>query len=188
MKRKSVNQRNMHTISEVDAVRRASPGATPQRGKAALLYSIAMAGVVLCAPSGGAACIIIRDVIVNVDGVPTDIGDIDVCVPGTGYTMDATFTVDPNWKNLCNSTEFHWFQIIVHDDCPLEYPVAGTLTPIPIADWPSGGYVQSPPGEGDARPWYDGEGIVDCNTFTTQDTKTPCRTCVGGGPPRSSMQ
>ena len=82
----------------------------------------------------------IADVTVNLNGVPTDIGDIDVVAAPDAtnqYTiMDATFRLTR--PGLHNWLTFHWVQSITADACPVTY--MGRRLPFPQLDPPLNGW------------------------------------------------
>ncbi len=142
-----------------------------------------------CEQSNDAACpgqcrfdcqcpCIIMDAIVKIDGVPTDIGDIEACVETPSEipeidTMTVDFTLDSNFVDLCDDVEFHWFQVVINDDCPPLSAVTGVPAGTPYVDPPDGGYV----GEmWDPLPWYDQVGAdwCVCQDCDTIDTKSVC--------------
>lgn len=113
----------------------------------------------------------IADVIVNLNGVPTDIGDIEAThAPNASNTraiMLATFRLAPEHARLASWLQFHWVQAITYDDCPetyfarrlprphidppkdgWDYMYAGAGRTDPILDIPDFGHFI------DAEPWY----------------------------------
>jgi len=121
---------------------------------------------------------IYMDATVRIDGLPTDIGDIEACVEIPSEiprieTMTVEFEIDPSFGDLCEEVEFHWFQIISHDDCPNVSAASGEVTGTPYVDPPMGGYDGQ---EFDLLPWYDQVGIdwCMCQDCLTIDTKDVC--------------
>lgn len=145
----------------------------------------------------GLPAVTIADVVLNLNGVATDIGDIDVTAapdPTNAYTiMDATFRLDPAQSRLRNWITFHWVQAITADGCPAPY--AGRPLPFGQMDPPHNGWDYMYfdraartmpdlriPNYGwfvDDRPWYynaTGEGamFVPGVSYSVQDAPTHC--------------
>jgi hypothetical protein len=167
------------------------------------LASFLLLAAALAATPAGAVTVTINDVNTNVNGALTDIGTISVTIPGPNNFMEATFTVDPEDQYLCAWTDFHWVQIIVHDDCPAT--VAGAVPAFPVVDTPANGWdymyndLDFPP-DGiqadervpgnttgpewnddatDTQPWYltaQEENTKNniCQTYDIWDTKSDC--------------
>ncbi len=137
----------------------------------------------------------IADVIVNLNGVPTDIGDIDVAAApdaSNAYTiMDATFRLTR--PGLHNWLTFHWVQAITTDACPAPY--FGRSLPLPQLDPPLNGwdymYLDGAartlpdtriPDYGwflDDKPWYHNATGESANftpgaTYSTRDVPVHC--------------
>jgi hypothetical protein len=114
----------------------------------------------------------ITDLTVNLNGVPTDVGDIDVThAPNAANThtiMSATFRPAPGLAGLHHWMTFHWVQVIVADACPALY--AGAALPFAQVDPPRDGWDYMYDGPGlrvnpnwsipnfghflDSQPWY----------------------------------
>jgi len=146
-----------------------------------------------CEPKGVfVGSIVIRDVKVNLKGVETDVGDITVTLiqnpANPPYAMDATFDIADAYKNLRQWTKFHWFQIVIDDDCPPTFN--GLLPAIPYVDPPFKGWdYQRPPGDDDL-PWY-WNAAEEARKDTIQinrtwDTKGRCKSCSISGTPCSN--
>lgn len=142
----------------------------------------------------------ITDVIVNLNGVPTDIGDIEAThapdATNTATIMSASFTLAPAHAALKNWLSFHWVQAITADACPAEY--GARPLPFPQLDPPLDGwdYMYAGPGRAnpinaipnfgwflDANPWYwnstgEGANFVPGVQYAVSDVPGHC---AGGG-------
>ncbi len=141
----------------------------------------------------------ISDVIVDLNGVATDIGDIEaVHAPEVGNArtiMTATFTLAPAHTSLRSWLNLHWVQVISADACPT--PFHGRRLPAPLIDPPLDGwdYMYLGPGRTnpdfsipdygwflDAQPWYwnatgEGANFVPGVSYGVGDKPVHC----GGG-------
>lgn len=138
----------------------------------------------------------IADVIVNLNGVLTDIGDIEAThapdATNTATIMSASFTLAPAHARLKNWLSFHWVQAITADACPATYaarPLAFPQLDPPLDGWD---YMYAGPGRAnpitaipnfgwflDDKPWYwnatgEGANFVPGVQYDVSDVPTHC--------------